>query len=116
MAGKTRIVDMVHNKNINIKLNDAELVFDKLRLDIERDNLMDLKKAIFKFYGISNPEMTVKHSQKTLAQQKPNNAYGVAITDSEIRIFMDMFGLTENDYFQESIGQRIVHDILASKS
>ena len=115
MGGPTQIKGMKDNKNINIYLHHAKNVFGILGINPETDNLMDLKKAIFKFYDISNPHMTVKHSQKKLAQQEPNNAFGVAITDIEMRIFMKMFKLSEKDYFQKSIGQRIVSDILKGK-
>lgn len=106
---------MGSNKNIHIKLHEAPLVFSVLGIEPKTDNLMDVKKAIFKLYGISNPEIMVQSSRKTLSQQRPNHAYGIAITDWEMKRFMAIFSLSENDFFQESIGGRIVSDILGRK-
>ncbi len=115
MAGKTRIRDMESNKNINIKINVANKVFRILGIDPKTQNLMDVKKAIFNLYGLQNPDITVCSSRKNLSKQTPNNAYGIKITDKEMRMFMDLFGLTEDDWFQESIGGQIVNDILNAK-
>ena len=49
---------------------------------------------------------------KRLFAQRPNNAYGIKITDEEIKKFMELFNTFEEDYFQESVGGRIVSDIL----
>lgn len=102
---------MMGNTNILIRNSDAEDVFRKLGIDPKVNYLMNVKKAIFKFYKIPKPEMTVRNSRKTLYEQRPNNAYGIKITDKEIRIFMELFELTENDPFQD-ISRRIVKDIL----
>jgi predicted HNH restriction endonuclease len=76
---------------------------------------MDVKKAIFMLYGLNNSNLPIKSPHKTLAEQKPNNAYGVPINDQETKMFMKLFNLTEDDWFQESIGGRIVNDILTKK-
>jgi|WetSurMetagenome_2_1015567.scaffolds.fasta_scaffold00682_11 hypothetical protein len=112
MGGKQRIKDMGRNKNINIKLNVANKVFSMLGIEPKTSNLMDVKKAIFKLYGISNPELTVHNSRLMLADQRPANAYGIKITDHELQILMELFGLTPDDWFQENIGGRITRDIL----
>ena len=57
--------------------------------------------------------MTIYRSRKTLSEQTPNNAYGIPITDKEMHMFMRIIELTEADWFQESIGGRIVNDILS---
>ena len=111
MGGKIRIKDMKSNKCINIPVGVAEEVFQKLGIDPKTSNLMGLKRAIFKLYGIAKPD-TEHSSRKTLFEQRPNNAYGIKITDEEIKKFMELFNLSEEDYFQESIGGRIVSDIL----
>ena len=111
MGGKKRIKDMGCHKDINIKLREAPFVFENLGIDPETDDLMDVKKAIFRFYKIPDPEILVQYPQKTLSRQTPNNAYGIPITDGEMRIFMKIFNLSEDDFFQESIGGRIVSDI-----
>ena len=115
MAGKKRIRDMQSNKNIGIKINLADRVFNMLGIDPKTQNLMDVKRVIFNLYGLQNPEITVKSPRKTLSEQTPNNAYGIKITDKEMRLFMELFGLTENDWFHESISGRIVSDILDGK-
>src|SRR4030067_1610383 len=97
---------MMGNTNILIRNSDAEDVFRKLGIDTKVNYLMDVKKAIFKFYKFPKPEMTVRNPRKTLYEQRPNNAYGIKITDKEIRIFMELFELTENDPFQD-ISRRI---------
>mgnify|MGYP001604201817 CR=1 FL=1 len=113
MSGR-KIKDMGDNTNINIKIRYSKAVFEKLNIDPQTSYLKDVKKAIFKLYGIPNPDMSrLSNPHKTLAEQKPNNAYGVWISWDEIRKFMHLFGLTENDRFQEGIGSgRIVNDIL----
>lgn len=115
MAGRTPIREIKGNSNINIKLKDAPEVFRILGIDPKTSYLMDAKRAIWGLYGLGEPEITVRRAQKTLSEQRPNNAYGVKITRAEIQRFMELFGLTENDPFQESIGQRIVSDILTGK-
>ena len=115
MAGKIRIKDMGSNKNINIPIKVANEVFSKLGINPKESYLMDVKKAIFKLYRIPNPGMTVLNPEKTLYEQKPNNAYGIKITDKEMEIFMELFGLSDNDWFQESIGGKIVNDILSGQ-
>ena len=116
MAGRTKIRDMGDNTNINIKIrpvNYSKEVFKKLNIDPQSSFLKDVKKAIFELYGIPNPDMSrLSNPQKTLAGQKPNNAYGVWISWDEVRKFMQLFGLTEDDSFQEAIGGRIVNDII----
>ena len=103
---------MGNNKNINIKNEDAPAVFRKLGIDPAAKYLMDVKRAIFKLYKFEEPELTIMAARKTLTEQRPNNAYGIKISDSEMKKFMELFGLTEDDYFQESIGGRIIKDIL----
>ncbi len=115
MAGKKQIKDMGSNKNINISIKVAEEVFRKLGIDPKESCLMDVKKVIFELYGISNPEITVINSEKTLYKQTPNSAYSIKITDKEMRKFMKLFDLSENDWFQESIGRRIEKDILSGQ-
>ena len=115
MGGKTKIKNMGANRDINIKNRYALAVFKKLGINPSTNCLMDVKKAIFKLYNLDDPEMTVIESQKTLSNQKPNNAYGIAITVNETKKFMQLFGLTENDWFQESVGGRIVNDIMGKK-
>lgn len=116
MAGKIRIKDMGSNKNINIPIGVANEVFNKLGINPKESYLMDVKKAIFKLYRISNPDMTVLNPKKTLYEQRPHNAYGIKITDKEMKIFMELFGLSDNDYFQESIGGKIVESILSGQA
>ena len=112
MGGKTRIKDMGNNKNINIRNEDSEDVFRKLNIDPNKSYLMDLKNAIFLFYNLPKPEFIIRDPRKTLAEQNPDNAYGIPITDRELKLFMDLFDLTENDWFQENIGGRITRDLL----
>lgn len=112
MGGKTRIRDMGENKNINIRLKDSEEVFKKLHIDPKTSCLMDAKKAIFLLYGLPAPETTNRDSKKTLSEQRPNNAYGIPISDSELELFMAKFHLTEDDWYQENIGGKITEDIL----
>ncbi len=76
---------MGNNKNINIKNEDATTVFRKLGIDPATNYLMDAKRAIFKLYNLGEPELTVMAARKTLAEQRPNNAYGIKITDSEMK-------------------------------
>ena len=112
MPVKKRIREMRDNKNINIKNEDAPTIFRKLGIDTATKYLMDVKRAVFKLYNLGEPELTVMAAKKTLAEQRPNNAYGIKISDGEMRKFMELFGLTKDDYFQENIGGRIVKDIL----
>ncbi|MBM4056477.1 MAG: hypothetical protein FJ264_17790 [Planctomycetes bacterium] len=111
MAGKTRIKDMKDNKCINIPLGVAEKVFQKLGIDTKTSNLMDAKRVIFNLFGLDDP-YTKYSSRKKLYEQRLNNAYGIKITDEEMKKFMKLFNLSEEDNFQESIGGRIVSDIL----
>ena len=74
---------------------------------------MDVNKVVCKRYGICKTTMTIYRSRKTLSEQTPNNAYGIPITDNEMHMFMRIIELTEADWFQESIGGRIVNDILS---
>ena len=115
MAGKIRIKDMGGNKNINIPIGVANEVFSKLGINPKESYLMDVKEAIFKLYRIPKPDMTVLNPKKKLYEQKPNNAYGIKITDKEMKICMELFGLSDNDWFQESIGEKIVNDILSGQ-
>ena len=81
---------------------------------VRMKNLMDVKMAIFKFYNIPvSPTITIKKAAKTLAQQTPNNAYGIPITDEEIKLFMNRFGLNEDDEFT-AISKRIIQSVLNS--
>jgi len=114
MGGKTKIKDMDKNKNINIRIELSERFFKKLNIDPNTSYLMDVKKAIFAFYRLSSPDLSIKTPKKTLAEQRPNNAYGIPINDHELRIFMDLFHLTGDDWFQESIGGRITEEILTA--
>lgn len=107
---------MGSNKNINIPIGVANEVFNKLGINPKESYLMDVKKAIFKLYRIPNPDITVLKPKKTLYEQRPNNAYGIKITDKEMKIFMELFGLSDNDYFQESIGGKIVESILSGQA
>ena len=74
---------------------------------------MDVNKVVCKRYGICKTTMTIYRSRKTLSEQTPNNAYGIPITDKEMHMFMRIIELAEADWFQESIGGRIVNDILS---
>jgi hypothetical protein len=112
MGGKTRIRDLGDNKNINIRLADSEAVFKKLQISPRTTCLMDVKKAIFKLYGLPAPETTNRDSRKTLSEQRPNNAYGIPISDNELKLFMEKFRLTEDDWFQKNICGKITDDIL----
>jgi len=114
MAGKRRICDMGENKNINILIAVSEEVFQKLGIDTHNRYLMDVKRAIFRLYDLDDPDLSITSPKKTLAEQHPNNAYGVPINDYEMCKLMELFDLDENDYFQESIGGRIVREILNS--
>ena len=106
---------MGDNKNINIRKRHAEKVFRKLNIDPRKNCLMDVKKAIFKLYGKFDPEITVPDPRKKLAEQTPNNAYGIKITTKEMREFMELFNLYEEDWFQD-IGRRIVDEILSKEA
>lgn len=112
MGGKKRICDIEKNKNINIPLGVSEHVFKKLGIDSNAKYLMDLKRAIFRLYNLPDPDLSILNPHKTLSEQRPHNAYGVPINDNEVRLFMQLFNLNENDWFQENIGGRIVRDIL----
>lgn len=112
MGGKKRICDIGKNKNINIPLEISTHIFEKLGIDPEISYLMDVKKAIFRLYNLPNPDLSISNPHKTLAGQQPNNAYGIPINDEELSIFVQLFNLNENDWFQESVGGRIMRDIL----
>jgi len=115
MGGKSKIRDLKDNKNINIRKKYAPAVFERLNIKPETSYLMDVKKAIFKLYKLGEPDITAMNPQKTLAEQRPNNAYGIKITDRELDKLMQLFGLTGDDWFQENIGGRITNDILSKK-
>ena len=112
MGGKKRICDIGKNKNINIPLGVSARVFEKLGIDPKTRYLMDVKKSIFRLYNLPNPDLSISNPHKTLAEQQPNNAYGIPINDDELSLFVQLFNLNENDWFQESIGGRITRDIL----
>lgn len=107
------IREMGDNKNIRIPLEVSSRFFEKLNVNPDTSSLMDVKRAIFKFYDIKEePMMTIIDSRKTLAEQSPNNAYGIPIIDREVKIFMERFGLSEEDPFT-TISKRIIQNVLA---
>lgn len=112
VGGKKRICDMGKNKNINIPIGVGAQVFEKLGIDTKTRYLMDVKKAIFRLYNLSAPDLSISNPNKTLAEQQPNNAYGIPINDEELKLFMRLFNLTDDDWFQENIGGRITREIL----
>ena len=112
MGGKKRIRDIGKNMNINIPIGVSARVFEKLGIDLKTKYIMDAKKAIFRFYNLSDPDLSISNPRKTLAEQQPDNAYGIPINNDELKIFMRLFNLNENDWFQENIGGRITHEIL----
>jgi len=112
MGGKKRICDIGKNMNINIPIGVSARVFEKLGIDTKTKYIMDAKKAIFKFYNLPNPDLSISNPRKTLAEQQPNNAYGIPINGNELKLFMQLFNLNENDWFQENIGGRITQEIL----
>jgi|GEM_PF-2624991 hypothetical protein len=112
MGGKKKICDIGKNKNINIPLEVSLNVFEKLGINPKTSYIMDIKKAIFRLYNLSNPDLSISSPRKTLEEQQPNNAYGVPINEEELNLFVQLFGLDKNDWFQESVGRRIVKDIL----
>lgn len=114
MGGKTKVKDVIKN-NINIDKRDALTVFKKIRINPNKSYLMDVKKKIFEFYKIPNPVLMIKCPRKTLAQQRPANAYGIPITFNELKIFMRLLNFNAGDYMQENLGKRITRDILLSK-
>ncbi len=109
-----RICEMGKHKDIRIPSEVSGRFFEKLGINKETGCLMDVKRAIFKFYNIpTSPAITIKKAVKTLAQQMPNNAYGIPITDEEIKLFMNRFGLNEDDEFT-AISKRIIQSVLNS--
>ncbi|OGW74576.1 MAG: hypothetical protein A2Z72_02200 [Omnitrophica bacterium RBG_13_46_9] len=107
-----KISEMGAHKDIRIPLEVSNRFFENLNIDPETSYLMDVKKAIFKFYDIKEePVMTIMRATKTLAQQKPNNAYGIPITNGEVKLFMERFGLLEEDEFT-AISKRIIQSVI----
>ncbi len=115
MSRGTKLIDW-GNKNIRIPIKQGEhlVVFSKLCIDPEKSNLMDVKKSIFKIYG-RVAEITIQNSRKTIAQQKPDNAYSVPITQAECDFFMSKFGLNLDDYSSD-LNNRILEDIRNQES
>lgn len=109
-----KISEMGAHRDIRIPLDISNKFFEKLGIDPNNKYLMDVKKSIFKFFNIEEePVMTILNARKTLSEQKPNNAYGIPITDKEIKIFMNRFGLSEEDKFMV-ISKRIIQSVLST--
>jgi len=109
-----KISEMGTHKDIRIPLEISNRFFKKLNINPATGYLMDVKRAIFKFYDIQEePVMTIARAQKTLLEQKPNNAYGIPITDREVRFFMERFGLSDEDEFT-AISKRIIQSVVNS--
>lgn len=104
--------ESVGRKHIGIKLDYADEFFKKLKINPKTDYLMDVKKAIFNFYEFPTPIITIKSPRKTLEIQKPDNTYGIPITDKEGEAFLKVFNLSKHDRFTK-IRDRIVNDILS---
>jgi hypothetical protein len=108
-----KTIDDVGRTDILIKNDIANRFFEKLGINPVTSYLMDVKKEIFKKYNLPEPVITIKNPKKTLAEQCPNNAYGICITKDEMLLFVKMFGLSGSDEYSE-ISRKIVSDVLGS--
>jgi len=101
----------VGRTDILIRNEIAFRFFQTLSIDPQTNYLMDVKRALFRRYNLPEPEITIRNPRKTLAEQRPNNAYGIPITEIEKERFVEMFGLSQDDEYSE-ISHRIERDIL----
>ncbi len=102
--------------NIHIYNNVALNFFRKLNIDVNNSYLMDVKKAIFKFYNLPEPVIIIKKSRKTISQQKPNQSYGIPYTIEERELFIRKFGFDKSDpNVAEKINKKIISDIISSE-
>lgn len=106
-----RKISEIGRTDILIKNEISTAFFEKLGIDPKSSYLMDVKKAIFKCFNLPEPKITVNNPRKTLAEQIPNNAYGIPITRDEMEVFMKLFGLSSEDEYSE-INCRIEKHIL----
>lgn len=96
--------------NILIKKKVGAAFFRKLGINPKKQNRIDVKKALFKLYSLKQPDLSVT-PRLTLAEQRPDNAYGVPLTKREHKIFMRLFNFAADDSFSK-ISHKIEEDVL----
>jgi len=103
--------------SVNIEKRVAPKIFEKLGIDMKTSHLMNVKKVLWKRYGLPEPAELIYLPKKTLAEQEPNQSYGIPITPEERELLLRRFNITNPSprSAAKEINQKILDDILFGK-